>query len=185
MRPRPTDHTPASACVWIECHAAVLCTWHCKCIVCYLRWLHNMINYMRAALGPHGLLLSRSHAALMQRTNCAAHPAGSVPAQQQHSWQQARTAAAVTEAGSGAPAAAGAAADADAAAAHAVAAAPPKVRSYPTEPRVGVGMVILRQLTPHKEDAEVLLIRRGKEPNKGEHQLGACSWSSKPWRSFS
>lgn len=45
-----------------------------------------------------------------------------------------------------------------------------KVRSYPTEPRVGVGAVILRQLTPHKQDAEVLLIQRGKEPNKGEQR---------------
>eukprot|EP00887_Chlorella_sp_A99_P003189 scaffold9.g3189.t1 len=40
-------------------------------------------------------------------------------------------------------------------------------RSYPDEPRVGVGVVILRQLSPRKEDAETLLIRRAKEPNKG------------------
>lgn len=44
----------------------------------------------------------------------------------------------------------------------------PRVRSYPQEPRVGVGVVVLRQLTQRKEDAEVLLIRRAKEPGKGE-----------------
>lgn len=47
-------------------------------------------------------------------------------------------------------------------------AAPPKVRSYPDEPRVGVGVVILRQLKPDNDAAEVLLIRRAKEPAKGE-----------------
>lgn len=38
-----------------------------------------------------------------------------------------------------------------------------KVRDYPLEPRVGVGVVILRNL----DRPEVLLIRRAKEPNKG------------------
>lgn len=41
-----------------------------------------------------------------------------------------------------------------------------KVRSYPDEPRVGVGVVILRQLSPQQPE-EVLLIRRAKEPSKG------------------
>lgn len=40
-----------------------------------------------------------------------------------------------------------------------------RVRSYPDEPRVGVGVVILRQLSP--QQPEVLLIRRAKEPSKG------------------
>lgn len=42
----------------------------------------------------------------------------------------------------------------------------PRVRDYPEEPRVGVGVVILRALPPAHEP-EVLLIQRGKEPNKG------------------
>ena len=42
----------------------------------------------------------------------------------------------------------------------------PKVRNYPDEPRVGVGIVILRQLPP-ADAPEVLLIRRAKEPSKG------------------
>ena len=42
----------------------------------------------------------------------------------------------------------------------------PKVRNYPDEPRVGVGIVILRQLPP-ADTPEVLLIRRAKEPSKG------------------
>lgn len=42
-----------------------------------------------------------------------------------------------------------------------------KVRDYPDEPRVGVGVVILRQLPPERQP-EVLLIRRAKEPAKGE-----------------
>lgn len=50
---------------------------------------------------------------------------------------------------------------------------PSRVRSYPSEPRVGVGVVVLRQLTQHKRDAEVLLVRRGKPPSKGEG--AACS----------
>lgn len=61
-----------------------------------------------------------------------------------------------------------------AAAAGTAAAAPPKVRSYPDEPRVGVGVVILRQLQPEKESAEVLLIRRAKEPSKGARQWRRC-----------
>ncbi|KAL4856800.1 Nudix hydrolase 1 [Chlorella vulgaris] len=40
-----------------------------------------------------------------------------------------------------------------------------KVHNYPDEPRVGVGVVILRQLLPGQP--EVLLIRRAKEPAKG------------------
>ncbi|KAL4434665.1 hypothetical protein ABPG77_002788 [Micractinium sp. CCAP 211/92] len=42
----------------------------------------------------------------------------------------------------------------------------PRVRDYPEEPRVGVGVVILRALPPAQEP-EVLLIRRAKEPSKG------------------
>ncbi|KAK9816937.1 hypothetical protein WJX72_007207 [[Myrmecia] bisecta] len=38
-----------------------------------------------------------------------------------------------------------------------------KSKEYPTEPRVGVGAVVLRNL----KGVEVLLIKRGKEPNKG------------------
>lgn len=41
----------------------------------------------------------------------------------------------------------------------------PKSRHYPDEPRVGVGVVILRQLP--QQPPEVLLIRRAKEPSKG------------------
>ncbi|KAI7839974.1 hypothetical protein COHA_006295 [Chlorella ohadii] len=41
-----------------------------------------------------------------------------------------------------------------------------KVRNYPDEPRVGVGIVVLRQLPP-ANTPEVLLIRRAKEPSKG------------------
>eukprot|EP00891_Asterochloris_glomerata_P007817 jgi/Astpho2/7817/Aster-x0784 len=37
-------------------------------------------------------------------------------------------------------------------------------RSFPAEPRVGIGVVILR---PHPSGAEVLLIQRGKSPSKG------------------
>ncbi|KAL0041635.1 hypothetical protein WJX79_010229 [Trebouxia sp. C0005] len=40
-------------------------------------------------------------------------------------------------------------------------------RSYPSEPRVGVGVVILRQNAHNKASAEVLLIKRGKAPSKG------------------
>ncbi|KAL0042059.1 hypothetical protein WJX77_001881 [Trebouxia sp. C0004] len=40
-------------------------------------------------------------------------------------------------------------------------------RSYPSEPRVGVGVVILRPNAHEKESAEVLLIKRGKAPSKG------------------
>lgn len=39
-------------------------------------------------------------------------------------------------------------------------------RAYPTEPRVGVGVVVLRELSPG--NPETLLIRRAKAPNKGE-----------------
>jgi hypothetical protein len=56
-----------------------------------------------------------------------------------------------------------------------VAAEPHKVRSHPTEPRVGVGIVILRQLTQQKADAEVLLIRRAKDPCKGEQEASAVA----------
>lgn len=42
----------------------------------------------------------------------------------------------------------------------------PRVRDYPEEPRVGVGVVILRALPP-AQAPEVLLIRRAKEPSKG------------------
>lgn len=42
----------------------------------------------------------------------------------------------------------------------------PRTRDYPEEPRVGVGVVILRALPPAR-DPEVLLIRRAKEPSKG------------------
>lgn len=45
----------------------------------------------------------------------------------------------------------------------------PRVRDYPEEPRVGVGVVILRALPP-AQAPEVLLIRRAKEPSKG----GCC-----------
>lgn len=38
-------------------------------------------------------------------------------------------------------------------------------RAYPTEPRVGVGVVVLRELVVGKP--ETLLIRRAKAPNKG------------------
>lgn len=38
-------------------------------------------------------------------------------------------------------------------------------RAYPTEPRVGVGVVVLRQLADG--NPETLLIRRAKAPNKG------------------
>lgn len=38
-------------------------------------------------------------------------------------------------------------------------------RENPTEPRVGVGVVVLRELQPGQP--ETLLIKRGKEPNKG------------------
>ncbi|EFN59941.1 hypothetical protein CHLNCDRAFT_133014 [Chlorella variabilis] len=41
-----------------------------------------------------------------------------------------------------------------------------KVHVYPDEPRVGVGVVVLRQLPPDRQP-EVLLIRRAKEPAKG------------------
>ncbi|KAL4447543.1 hypothetical protein ABPG75_004762 [Micractinium tetrahymenae] len=41
-----------------------------------------------------------------------------------------------------------------------------RTRDYPEEPRVGVGVVILRALPPAREP-EVLLIRRAKEPSKG------------------
>lgn len=41
-----------------------------------------------------------------------------------------------------------------------------RVRDYPDEPRVGVGVVVLRQLPPAGQP-EVLLIRRAKEPAKG------------------
>jgi hypothetical protein len=40
-------------------------------------------------------------------------------------------------------------------------------RSYPSEPRVGVGVVILRQPKQTEAGMEVLLVQRGKEPNKG------------------
>lgn len=39
-------------------------------------------------------------------------------------------------------------------------------RAYPTEPRVGVGVVVLRELSPG--NPETLLIRRAKAPNKGD-----------------
>ena len=45
-----------------------------------------------------------------------------------------------------------------------------RVRDYPDEPRVGVGVVVLRQLPPAGQP-EVLLIRRAKEPAKG-----AAAW---------
>jgi hypothetical protein len=69
---------------------------------------------------------------------------------------------------SGATAEAGRAAEVGAAAG-AVAAEPKpqgKVHTYPDEPRVGVGVVILRALPPERQP-EVLLIRRAKEPAKG------------------
>lgn len=50
-----------------------------------------------------------------------------------------------------------------------------KVRNYPDEPRVGVGIVILRQLPP-ANTPEVLLIRRAKEPSKGRFQ---GSWTDR------
>ena len=53
----------------------------------------------------------------------------------------------------------------------------PKVRNYPDEPRVGVGIVILRQLPP-TDQPEVLLIRRAKEPSKGKPLFCA----SFPWQ---
>uniref|UniRef100_A0A7S0RVA8 Nudix hydrolase domain-containing protein n=1 Tax=Chlamydomonas leiostraca TaxID=1034604 RepID=A0A7S0RVA8_9CHLO len=40
-------------------------------------------------------------------------------------------------------------------------------RSYPTEPRVGVGVVVFRPPATAAAQPEVLLIKRGKEPNKG------------------
>ncbi|KAL3163079.1 hypothetical protein ABBQ32_009498 [Trebouxia sp. C0010 RCD-2024] len=40
-------------------------------------------------------------------------------------------------------------------------------RSYPAEPRVGVGVVILRPASQQTKDTEVLLIKRGKAPSKG------------------
>lgn len=44
-----------------------------------------------------------------------------------------------------------------------------RLRNYPDEPRVGVGIVILRQLQQARP--EVLLIRRAKEPSKGAGRL--------------
>ncbi|KAG2492713.1 hypothetical protein HYH03_009126 [Edaphochlamys debaryana] len=42
-------------------------------------------------------------------------------------------------------------------------------RAYPTEPRVGVGVVVFRRPPVQgSPDAEVLLIRRGKEPDRGK-----------------
>lgn len=54
-----------------------------------------------------------------------------------------------------------------------------RVRIYPDEPRVGVGIVILRQVPPLNQP-EVLLIQRGKEPNKGAGGL-CVGWRIIEW----
>jgi 8-oxo-dGTP diphosphatase len=42
-----------------------------------------------------------------------------------------------------------------------------KTRDYPNEPRVGVGVVIFRRQPATSSSPQVLLIKRGKAPNKG------------------
>ncbi len=54
-----------------------------------------------------------------------------------------------------------------------------KVRNYPDEPRVGVGIVVLRQLPP-ANTPEVLLIRRTKEPSKGRRGELGFVWHGLP-----
>eukprot|EP00878_Enallax_costatus_P023558 GHUV01025058.1.p2 GENE.GHUV01025058.1~~GHUV01025058.1.p2 ORF type:complete len:105 (+),score=12.96 GHUV01025058.1:226-540(+) len=47
--------------------------------------------------------------------------------------------------------------------------AAPRSRAYPDEPRVGVGVIVFKQPTTQpQQTAEVLLIRRAKEPAKGQ-----------------
>lgn len=43
-----------------------------------------------------------------------------------------------------------------------------KSRQYPDEPRVGVGAVVFRPAPSGAGEPEVLLIKRGKQPNKGQ-----------------
>ncbi|KAA6429528.1 MAG: hypothetical protein FRX49_00920 [Trebouxia sp. A1-2] len=50
-------------------------------------------------------------------------------------------------------------------------------RSYPSEPRVGVGVVILRQNAHNKASAEVLLLERQKRPRQGS--LVVSGWISR------
>ncbi|GIM02125.1 hypothetical protein Vretimale_6833 [Volvox reticuliferus] len=42
-----------------------------------------------------------------------------------------------------------------------------KSRAYPTEPRVGVGVVVFRTHPVQGQDPEILLVRRAKNPDKG------------------
>ena len=136
----------------------------------------------RALTGP----LSRSGAKLAAASSAASHP---------HRNSQARAAmrsfAAAGDGGGGdatPPAARTGLAEGEAAPQQQAASSAARVRDYPEEPRVGVGVVILRSLPPAAQP-EVLLIRRAKEPSNGKRCVvgggvgpcpALCSWRSMP-----